>query len=140
VAVALLVVLTLAGGALRFAAAASPTAYQSSDEKAYARLAHVISDHLRYSPDNMDDPVRWGPGGPFAFAVTLRLAGNDERDERDVKAAYPWQAAFGTLLIPATFLLGVLLASELAGVLAAAAVALYPPLVTGTKRPATPEA
>jgi 4-amino-4-deoxy-L-arabinose transferase-like glycosyltransferase len=132
VVAAVLAVLVIAGGVLRFDAAASPTRYQSSDEKAYARIAHVIADHLRYVPEGMDDAVRWGPGAPFAFAVAERLAGNDDTNEHDVRAAYPWQAAFGTLTILAVFALGALLGNRYAGLAAAAAVALYPPLIAAS--------
>jgi 4-amino-4-deoxy-L-arabinose transferase-like glycosyltransferase len=124
-----LVLLTIAGGVARGVVAAHPTKFQAADENAYARIAHSIAERHSFTPIGMTDPMRWGPGAPVAFAVAMRLDPGVSSDPHDVKAAYPWQAAFGTLLIPATFILGFLLAGEIAGIIAAAAIAAYPPLI-----------
>jgi len=125
----LLVLLTIAGGVARGIVAAHPTKFQAADENAYARIAHSLADRHSFTPHGMSDPMRWGPGAPIALAVSMRLDPGVSTNPHDVKSAYPWQAAFGTLLIPATFIIGLLLAGEIAGIVAAAAVAAYPPLI-----------
>jgi hypothetical protein len=49
-----------------------------------------------------------------------------------VPSAYPVQALVGTLTIPAAFLLAWLIAGPVAGLVAAAAVACYPPLISAS--------
>ena len=122
--------LTIAGGALRADAAATPSRYQSVDERAYARLARNLARHGRYGDPSMADPVHWPPGAPAVFAAAHELRPRLTSGERwDVPSAYPLQAAFGTALIPAVFVLAVLLGGAVAGVVAAGAVAFYPPLI-----------
>lgn len=127
--IALLLVI-VAGGALRFNAAASPTEYQSRDERSYAILAKFLIDNRQYGDNVMKDPVHWVPGAPLLFAAAYAV---DRRatlgDRPDIAGAYRWQAAVGTLVILATFMLGLLLAGRIAGLVAAAAVAFYPPLI-----------
>ena len=124
-------VLTLAGGALRAHAATNPSAFQSADERAYAQLAHGIADHGVYRHPGLRGPVHWPPGAPALFAAGALLDPvAAQRDEIDVPGAYPLQAVIATALIPAVFVLALLVAGPLAGVGAAAAVALYPPLAT----------
>src|SRR5215210_7340836 len=128
-ALVLLLALTLLGGALRAHAAAHPSRYQSVDERAYARLARNVVRFGSYGAPEMQDPTRWAPGAPALFALAHRLRPVKTTHRRwDVPAAYPAQAAVGTAVIPAVFLLGAVLAGPGAGLLAAAAVAVYPPL------------
>jgi 4-amino-4-deoxy-L-arabinose transferase-like glycosyltransferase len=130
---AVLVVLTLAGGALRFAAASDPSAYQSRDEKSYAMIARGLAVTGHYGNPGMTDPMHWPPGAPLLFAAAYKL--HPERRGNgvwDVPSAYPVQALVGTLTIPAAFLLALLVGGPLAGLLAATAVAFYPPLISAS--------
>lgn len=130
-AVLVLAVIVVIGGALRGVEAASPEERQSADERAYARLTNYVMRHHSFNVPDLEEPVRWGPGAPVAFAAALRLSpSRQERD--DVPPAYPLQAVLGTLLIVAVFALGVLLSGPVVGLLAAAAVALYPPLIVAS--------
>ncbi|MBA2346963.1 MAG: hypothetical protein H0V81_01585 [Solirubrobacterales bacterium] len=131
--IALLVVVA-AGGALRFNAAANPTEYQSKDERSYALLAKDIVLKHKYGVRGMKDPVHWVPGAPVLFATAYYFDREPPRSEErpDVPAAYPWQAGVGTLLILATFAFGLVLAGRVAGLIAAAAVAFYPPLIAAS--------
>jgi hypothetical protein len=127
---ALLALITVVGGALRAQAAQAPSRYQAVDERAYARLARNLARHGEYGDRSMKDPVHWAPGAPATFALAHELRPRVTRGGRwDVPSAYPLQAAFGTALIPAVFVLGLLLAGPAAGLLAAGAVAFYPPLI-----------
>ena len=128
--VAVLALLTVAGGLLRADAAWTPSKYQSVDERAYARLARNLARHGTYGAPEMADPVRWPPGAPVVFAAAHKIRPVLTEGERwDVPSAYPLQAAFGTALIPAIFLLVLLIAGPVAGLVAAGAVAFYPPLI-----------
>jgi hypothetical protein len=133
VVVAVLALVTMAGGALRAERAANPSAYQSVDERAYARLARNLARRGTYGAPEMADPVRWPPGAPVVFAIAHKIRPVTTKGERwDVPSAYPVQWAFSTAAIPATFLLAYLLAGPVAGLLAAAAIAFYPPLIDVT--------
>ena len=128
-----LLLVVVAGGALRFNAAASPTQYQSKDERSYAILAKYLIDNKQYGDDFMSDAVHWVPGAPIMFAAAYALDREYTSAERpDIPGAYTWQAAVGTLLILATFLLGLVIAGRIAGLVAAAAVAFYPPLINAS--------
>ncbi len=129
---AILVALTVIGGVLRFDAAADPSRYQSKDEQSYAMLARWLVVHHEYGHPGMSDPAHWPPGAPLLFAVAYRVhpeTRNDGAGVWDVPAAYPVQAFVGTLTIPAAFLLALLVAGPVAGLVAAGAVAVYPPLI-----------
>ena len=131
VVLGVLALLTAGGGALRAGPAVEPSRYQSVDERAYARLARNLARHGRYSAPEMSDPVRWPPGAPAAFALAQELHPIPSK-RWDVPSAYPLQWAFSTATIPAAFALALVLAGPLAGLLAAAAVAAYPPLISST--------
>jgi hypothetical protein len=127
---ALLAAITVAGGVLRLEPARNPSRYQSVDERAYARLARTIARTGHYGAREMRDPLRWAPGAPYAFALAHEIRPKKAGDGRwDVPAAYPLQWAFGTALVPAVFVLATLLAGVPAGLVAATAIAAYPPLI-----------
>lgn len=130
-AIVLLVLITLGGGALRAHAAANPSHFQSVDERAYAKLARGVATRGHYGDPTMKDPVHWPPGAVLLFAAAFKAHPEVRGDGvHDVPAAYPVQAVVATALIPAVFVLTLLLAGPAAGVVAAAAVAIYPPLAT----------
>jgi hypothetical protein len=127
---AVLAALTVVGGILRFDAAADPSAYQSRDEKAYAMIARGLAVTGKYGNPGMSDPVHWPPGAPLMFALAYKANPGIRGDGVwDVPSAYPLQALAGTLTIPAAFVLAFLVAGWGAGLVAAAAVAFYPPLI-----------
>src|SRR4051812_46638370 len=126
---AVLAILTAAGGTLRGLAASSPSRYQSVDERAYARLARNLVRHKVYGAPEMSDPAHWAPGAPLLFAVAQRVRPRTAGGRWDVPSAYPVQAAAGTAQIPMCFLLATLLAGPGAGLLAAGTIAFYPPLI-----------
>ena len=130
---AALVALTVVGGVLRVDAASDPSAYQSRDERAYAMIARGLAATGTYGNPGMSDPVHWPPGAPLMFALAHEIRPAIRGGGIwDVPSAYPLQALVGTLTIPAAFLLAWLIAGSIAGLAAAAAVALYPPLVSAS--------
>jgi 4-amino-4-deoxy-L-arabinose transferase-like glycosyltransferase len=112
------------GGPDRPAHAADHGGFLSADERAYTKLAAAIV-HGRYSAPGMEDPLHWPPGTPMLFAAGRALGGSEGQ--------YWAQFAIGLALVGAVFALAAIVAGAWAGVIAAAAIALYPPLaiITG---------
>jgi hypothetical protein len=132
IALALIVV---AGGGLRGWQAAHPhVARASVDERVYAALARTLAESLHYGDRTSGPrhPFIAAPGAPFAFAAARRLTPSPAGSPTDIPAAYWLLAVVGTLLIGATFALGRALGGDVAGLVAAGAVAFYPPLVRTT--------
>src|SRR4051812_2211464 len=128
-AVALGLVL-ITGAALRAQRAAHPGSFLSTDERAYAALGRSLS-HGYYDARGMDDPLHWPPGTPLLFALARQITGvGDAR--LDPPETYWAQWVVGVALIVAIFALVRLLAGPWPAVVAAAVVALYPPLVVIT--------
>jgi hypothetical protein len=128
---AVLVALVVAGGALRLAASSDPGHRLFPDEQSYGRLATGLAERGDYGDPRLGDRTRWAPGAPVAFAAAERLlpAGRASQPH-EVPAARTAQALIGTLMIPAAFGLAALIAGPGAGLAAAAAIALFPPLIT----------
>jgi len=119
VALALAVVVLLGGG-LRARAAADHDPTLSPDERGYATEAFNLTNGTYGS-------FRWPPGAPAMFGASRVFAKG-----RDLPAAYWFQALVGTLMIAACFGIAALAAGPVAGLVAAALVAFYPPFVTLT--------
>src|SRR4051794_29273605 len=118
--VIVVVALTLLGGGLRAAQAASPDLQnRSSDEKGYARVAKTFEGGHFHGTS-----LHWPPGAPLMFAVADRI-----HPTPDLRLAYGAQAIVGTALIPVVFLLGLLAWGRIVGRAAAALIAIYPPYV-----------
>jgi hypothetical protein len=137
------VAITMLGGALRAREALSPDPRQSADERSYVSVALGLADTGRYGRH----ALHWPPGAPAAFAAAAKLSGV-RPTARDIPAAYWVQWLAGTALIPLAFALTAASAAEaprrrrraaslprgvaVAGLLVAAVVATYPPLVEAT--------
>jgi hypothetical protein len=135
---ALLAVIVLAGFAWRAHHAASPyLALQSRDELAYVTLGQRLATRGIYEGGERW-PLRWPPGAPAFFAVAYRLdhSAANSAPRPDIPSAYWAQALAGAALVLVVFALAAALVAPadgaLAGLLAATAVAFYPPLVTMT--------
>jgi hypothetical protein len=123
-----LVVLMAGGAALRVHRADAAHGRVSADERAYLRLARDAADRGNWGDFGLKQPFRWAPVTPLVFAAGARISGRPVG--RGV--AFATQAVAGTLLIGATFALGMLLGGLPAAVAAATGVAFYPPLVWAT--------
>jgi 4-amino-4-deoxy-L-arabinose transferase-like glycosyltransferase len=113
-----LAAIVLIGGGLRANAAADPDPTLSADEAAYVREAFNLPHYGDF---------HWPPGAPAMFAASRVFA-----NEKGLPAAYWFQALVGTLLIATCFAIAAVAAGPIAGLLAAALVAFYPPFVTLT--------
>jgi len=125
-------------GAFAFHAyrAEHPTSsYQSADERSYGKLAIGIADNVAYgrSPNRMRDALHWPPGAPVLFALGHRVAGDPASAQTyDIPAAYWMQALVAMGSVLAAFGLAWALAGPWAGLVAAALVGFYPPLILAT--------
>jgi len=128
-----LVVVLLVGGGLRAAEAASPgLAYESPDERSYGKLAKTLQRDGHYG-DRAGEPLHWPPGAPVLFALGDALTPTPQSAARsDIPAAYWLQALVATALLGVVYLIAALLAGPVAGLLAAALLAVYPPLIYTT--------
>src|SRR3954453_12645798 len=125
-----LALVVVAGAALRAERAVHHGAFLSTDERAYAALGRAVS-HGYYDVRGMNDPLHWPPGTPLLFAVARKVAGTTDATLAPA-AAYWAQALVGIALVLVVFALVWLLAGPWPGVIAAACVAFYPPLVVIT--------
>jgi Dolichyl-phosphate-mannose-protein mannosyltransferase len=133
----LLLIAVLAGAsALHAYRAEHPTSYyQSADERAYGTLALNIAEQGHYGDRStgMSHPLHWPPGAPVLFALAHKLAPREESARtRDIPAAYWAQALVSVGTILTTFGLASALCGTWGGLLAAALVGFYPPLVLAT--------
>ncbi|HVL95424.1 MAG TPA: hypothetical protein VM266_06145 [Solirubrobacteraceae bacterium] len=129
---ALLAVVLAGSFAFHAYRAEHPTSsYQSADERSYGALALGLAERQSY--DGARTALHWPPGAPVMFALAHAVSPHpDSERTRDIPAAYWAQAlaSLGTLL--AAFGLAWALAGMWAGVVAAALVGFYPPLILAT--------
>ncbi|HEX8101586.1 MAG TPA: glycosyltransferase family 39 protein [Solirubrobacteraceae bacterium] len=123
-----LAAILLLGGGLRFHAAATPDPQLSPDERSYAKLALSLTRGTYGDRETgLKRPLHWPPGAPALFAASRVVD-----DDPDFPVAYYLQALVATLLIAVCFAIAAVAAGPLAGLIAAALVAFYPPLITLT--------
>jgi 4-amino-4-deoxy-L-arabinose transferase-like glycosyltransferase len=124
---AALVALTVLGGGLRLVPALHPDHHLSRDEGGYVTAAIRLIKTGSYGVDSL----HWPPGAPLLFALAGKLDGGRVKQGRrpDVPAGYWAQWAVGTALIPLAFAFAWLVGGAIAGLVAAAIVATYPPLI-----------
>jgi 4-amino-4-deoxy-L-arabinose transferase-like glycosyltransferase len=132
----LLVPVLVAGFAFHAYRAEHPTThYQSADERSYGKLAVNLatSGHYGDPASGMRDPLHWPPGAPVLFAVGQRLFPSASAVRTfDLPAAYWLQALISTGTAACAFGLAWIVAGPWAGLVAAALVAGYPPLILAT--------
>jgi hypothetical protein len=118
--------------ALRLEEANDRPGRPSADERAYVRLARDLRATGTYGGPSMAHPFHWAPGAPVLFALSDALSGHGVADRIDTRAARRAQAVVGGLAVAAAFALAALIAGAGVGLIAAAAVAFYPPMVDAT--------
>jgi 4-amino-4-deoxy-L-arabinose transferase-like glycosyltransferase len=113
--------------------AANPrSGYQSADERSYGKLAVDIADNHRYGGSSAE-PLHWPPGAPVLFAIGHKLFPSaSDTKSYDIRSAYWEQALLTTGTTALAALLAWLLAGPWAGVVGAAIVGTYPPLIGAT--------
>jgi hypothetical protein len=121
----LALILSAGGSLLAWRALQSRGHRLSADDKAYLHLAHDLHDRGTWADGEMTQPFRWAPGTPMMLAAAATISGR----QVDRGTAVAAQTVLGTVLIAATFALGLALAGPEAGLVAAAGVAFYAPLL-----------
>ncbi len=125
-----LAVILAAALALRADSAALGYHHLSADERAYGRLALALSTRGNYGDPGMPQPTRWAPGAPVAFAAAHRvLPGASPRRLYEVPEARVLNVILGAGAVLAVSAAAAVLGGPWAAVAAAAAVAVYPPLI-----------
>lgn len=129
-----LVLIVLAGLGLRIDAAWQGAAVNQPDSAAYERIARGLHEENAFiqkgpgTPAHPQPASNYSPGLPLAVAGIFELAGDD-----DPRLARILLALIATLAIPFAWLLARRLAPPedpgLTGLVAAAVVAFYPPLI-----------
>ncbi|MCW3066010.1 MAG: hypothetical protein JWN32_3182 [Solirubrobacterales bacterium] len=132
---AVLALILVVGGALRAQQAAHGSGYQSADERSYAKLAIDLAKHGHYgdASTHMSQPLHWPPGAPALFALAYKLHPSAHGSLK-INSVLWAQWLVGVALIVVVFLLGRMLAGDAAGLIAAAVIALYPPLIINTSQ------
>jgi 4-amino-4-deoxy-L-arabinose transferase-like glycosyltransferase len=134
VVAAALAAIVLLGGGLRVHASQAARGHRAADENSYLGLAADLRVRHVYGDASMAHPFHWAPGTPALFALAEGVAPSHARSGPFPSAARTAQALAGTLTILAVFGLGAILAGPWAGLVAAAVVALYPPLIDASNR------
>jgi 4-amino-4-deoxy-L-arabinose transferase-like glycosyltransferase len=127
---AILVLLVVAGSALRIGYAADRSSQQPPDSVAYAQIAENLYRHGSFDarPPGVTQEVQpsssYSPGLPLFVAAVYLVSGGVH-----LELALILLALLGAAAIPMTFLLGKRLAGPTAGLIGAFAVAIYPALL-----------
>lgn len=124
-----LIVLTIAGGAIARAQTIGSNTHVSADENGYVANANRMLGGERYAT------FKWPPGTSFAFAVATRLSGHHSlRLSTGAKGPAQYvQLVLGVLALALVAGLTWLLAGPWAALIATAAVASYEPLIDATR-------
>src|SRR6266508_6179443 len=132
----LLTAVLAASFASQLYSAEHPTSsHQSADERSYGKLAFDLAEHGHYGDrtTGMSDPFHWAPGAPVLFALGHTLFPDRASAKTDdIPAAYGLNAIISTLTVVLAFCLAWMLTEPWAGLVAAALVGFYPPLILAT--------
>jgi len=106
-----------------------------ADERSYGKLAVDLAEHGHFGDrtTGLHDPFHWAPGAPVFFALGQALFPDPASAETDdIPAVYSLNAAVSTLTVVVAFCLVWMLTGPWAGLVAAALVGFYPPLILAT--------
>jgi hypothetical protein len=124
---AILALIVAVGFGLRVERVINPNAHPGDDALAYTALAKSLYEDHSYGGADFDNSSDWSPGAPLLYAGVYYATGG-ARDG----AARLLQTLLGTAAIVVVFLLASRIACRPAGLLAAAAAAVYPPFIHST--------
>lgn len=126
-----LLLIVLAGLALRVDHAWQGSSANLPDSAAYERIARGLHEEGRFeqvgpgTPAHPQPASNYSPGLPLLTGLVFEVAGSD-----DVRLARLVLALIASIAIPLTFLIAGRLAGPVAALAAAAIVAFYPPLIS----------
>ena len=124
IALALIAVLGLGARAY---VVVNPVANPADDSHAYYALAKALYEEGSFGGPEFRDPSDWSPGAPLLYAASFYASGGAREGTARIV-----EALLGVVAILVVFLLGERLGGRPAGLLAAFAVAVYPPFIHST--------
>jgi hypothetical protein len=124
IALALIAVLGLG---VRAYAVAKPVANPADDSHAYYALSKALYEEGSYGGPTFRDSSDWSPGAPLLYAAGYYATGGAREGTARVI-----EALLGVAAILVVFLLGERLGGRRVGLLAAFAIAVYPPFIHST--------
>jgi 4-amino-4-deoxy-L-arabinose transferase-like glycosyltransferase len=106
---------------------ANPVANPADDSHAYYALAKALYEEGSFGGPTFEDSSDWSPGAPLLYAASFYATGGAREGTARIV-----EALLGVAAIIVVFLLGERLGGRRVGLLAAFAVAVYPPFIHST--------
>jgi 4-amino-4-deoxy-L-arabinose transferase-like glycosyltransferase len=123
----LLAAILVVGLGLRAYAVVHPVADPADDSHAYYALSKALYEEGSYGNPEFKNPSDWSPGAPLLYAAAFYATGGPREGTARIV-----EALMGLAAIVVVFLLGERLGGRWVGLLAAFAVAVYPPFIHAT--------
>ncbi|HWW67277.1 MAG TPA: glycosyltransferase family 39 protein [Solirubrobacterales bacterium] len=121
---ALLAAILALGLGLRAYSVVQPVANPAADSHAYYALSKALYEEGSYGGSTFRDSSDWSPGAPLLYAASFYATGGPREGTARIV-----EALLGVAAIVVVFLLGRRLGGGGAGLIAAFAVAVYPPFI-----------
>jgi 4-amino-4-deoxy-L-arabinose transferase-like glycosyltransferase len=123
----LLALIVAVGLGARAYVVVNPVAHPADDSHAYYALAKALYEEGSFGGPSFRDPSDWSPGAPLLYAASFYATGGAREGTARIV-----EALLGVAAIFVVFLLGERLGGRRVGLLAAFAVAVYPPFIHST--------
>ncbi len=123
----LLALIAVVGLGARAYVVANPVANPADDSHAYYALAQALYEEGSFGGPEFRDSSDWSPGAPLLYAASFYATGGAREGTARIV-----EALLGVAAILVVFLLGERLGGRSVGLLAAFAVAVYPPFIHST--------
>jgi 4-amino-4-deoxy-L-arabinose transferase-like glycosyltransferase len=123
----LLALIAVLGLGLRAYAVVNPVANPADDSHAYYALSKALYTEGSYGEPGFENSSDWSPGAPLLYAASYYATGGAHEGTARIV-----EALLGVAAIVVVFLLGDRLGGRRVGLMAAFAVAVYPPFIHST--------
>jgi 4-amino-4-deoxy-L-arabinose transferase-like glycosyltransferase len=123
----LLALIVAVGFGARAYAVAEPVANPADDSHAYYALAKALYEEGSFGGPTFEDSSDWSPGAPLLYAASFYATGGAREGTARIV-----EALFGVAAILVVYLLAGRIGGRAAGLMAAFAVAVYPPFIHST--------
>jgi 4-amino-4-deoxy-L-arabinose transferase-like glycosyltransferase len=123
----LLALIAVVGLGVRAYVVAKPVEHPADDSHAYYALAKALYEEGSFGGPEFRDSSDWSPGAPLLYAVSFYATGGAREGTARIV-----EALLGVAAILVVFLLGERLGGRWVGLMAAGAVAVYPPFIHST--------
>lgn len=122
-----LALIAVVGLGARAYVVANPVANPADDSHAYYALAKALYEEGSFGGPEFRDSSDWSPGAPLLYAASFYATGGAREGTARIV-----EALLGVAAILVVFLLGERLGGRWVGLMAAGAVAVYPPFIHST--------